>query len=215
MTEPDVFTVYTDGAARGNPGPAAFAFVISRPGLPAVEELGCLGDTTNNVAEYTALVKALERAHELGGRHIEIHSDSELMVKQMLGKYKVKHPGLLPLYEEAKRLSAHFDAVTFRHVRREQNRRADELCNEALDGTPRKESKQAEHAAIHSAPSHPSSHRKTVKLPASSREEVLNCLRAVACVWSAGNPNHPRPEEVWDQLWTILEDAGVLKAGTR
>jgi ribonuclease HI len=215
MTVPDVFTIYTDGAARGNPGPAAFAFVISRPGQPAVEEQGCLGDTTNNVAEYTALVKALQRAYQLGGRHIDVHSDSELMVKQMLGKYKVKHEGLRPLYQEAKRLSANFEAVTFRHVRREQNRRADELCNEALDSTPRQDSRKAERGAIHSSAAQSAAHRKTVKLPASSREEILDCLRSVACVWSAGNPNHPRPEEVWDQLWTILEDAGVLKAGSR
>jgi ribonuclease HI len=215
MMEPDLFTIFTDGAARGNPGPAAFAFVISRPGQLPVEEHGCLGDTTNNVAEYTALVKALQRAQELGGRRIHVHSDSELMIKQMLGQYKVKHEGLRPLYKEAKGLAADFDAVTFSHVRREQNRRADELCNEALDGAPRQESKQPQHAEIHSSPAHGGGHRKTVRLPAGSREEILDCLRSVACVWSAGNPNHPRPEEVWDQLWTILEDAGVLKAGLR
>jgi ribonuclease HI len=215
MSEADVLTIYTDGAARGNPGPAAFAYVITRPGHAAVEEHGCLGDATNNVAEYTALVKALDRARELGGRRIHVHSDSELVIKQMLGHYKVKHEGLRPLYEEAKHLSSDFDTVTFRHVRREENRRADELCNQALDGATRQAAKQSEQTAKRTSPAHPDSRRKTIKLPDGVHEEILDCLRSVACVWAAGNPNHPRPEEVWDQLWTILEDAGVLKAGHR
>ena len=73
MSEPHLFNIHTDGAARGNPGPAAYAFVIARDGQPAVEEHGCLGETTNNVAEYAALVKALQRAKELGGRRKWIH----------------------------------------------------------------------------------------------------------------------------------------------
>jgi len=215
MAETDVLTIHTDGAARGNPGPAAFAYVIARPGQPPVEEHGCLGDTTNNVAEYTAVVKALQRARQLGGRRIHVHSDSELMVKQMLGLYKVKHEGLRPLYEEAKNLCREFDTVTFRHVRREQNRRADELCNLALDGAASPKRKRPESVTPHAPTTHVSGHRKMVALPAHSREEVLDCLRSVACAWSAGNPNHPRPEEVWDQLWSILEEAGVLKAAQR
>jgi ribonuclease HI len=215
MTEMDVLTIYTDGAARGNPGPAAFSFVIAREGQPAIEEHGCLGDATNNVAEYTALVKALERARQLGGRVIHIHSDSELMVKQMQGTYKVKHEGLRPLYEEAKSLSAGFDRVTFRHVRREQNRRADELCNEALDGAAGREHKDPEKTAAPAPTRHAIGPRKPATLPASAREEILDCLRAVACAWAAGNPNHPRPEEVWEQLWTVLEEAGALKTVQR
>jgi len=101
MNDPDLFTIHTDGGARGNPGPAAYAFVISRPGQPDVEESGVLGNSTNNVAEYTALVKALERARALGARRVLVQSDSELMVKQMTGEYKVKNEGLRPLYEEA------------------------------------------------------------------------------------------------------------------
>src|SRR5437868_1765974 len=97
----DVLTIYTDGAARGNPGPAAFAYVMRRPGAPDIEEKGCLGDSTNNVAEYTALVRALEHAQRLGARRLIVNSDSELMVKQMAGEYKVKHEGLRPLYEQA------------------------------------------------------------------------------------------------------------------
>jgi ribonuclease HI len=212
MSETDVLTIHTDGAARGNPGPAAFAFVIARPGQPPVEEHGCLGDTTNNVAEYTAMVKALEKARDLGGRRVDIQSDSELMIKQMRGQYKVKHEGLRPLYEQAKRLSAGFEAVTFHHVRREQNRRADELCNEALDGAATRKPPQSHKPAGDSPKAHASGHRKTAPLPEGAREEIIDCLRSVACAWSAGNPNHPRPEEVWEQLWTVLEDAGVLKS---
>src|SRR5262245_41798893 len=129
MSDTDTFTIHTDGGARGNPGPAAYSYVIARPGQPAVEDCGVIGETTNNIAEYTALVKALERAGELGGKRLAVHSDSELMVKQMLGQYKVKHEGLKPLYEQAKRLAGGFDRVTYKHVFREDNKRADELCN--------------------------------------------------------------------------------------
>src|SRR5439155_2786026 len=123
-----------DGAARGNPGPAAYAVVIARPGLPPVEEAETIGKATNNVAEYTALVRGLELAAELGLKRLAVFSDSELLVKQMNGEYRVKHPDLLPLYDDANRLRRVFDAVTITHVRRAQNARADALCNEALDG---------------------------------------------------------------------------------
>ena len=136
MTEVLVLTIHTDGASRGNPGEAAFAYVISRDGQPPIEEADCLGEMTNNQAEYTALVRALEHALELGARHrVIVHSDSELMVKQMNGEYRVKNEELRDLYEQACALRRRFDGpVTIRHVRREQNKRADQLCNEALDG---------------------------------------------------------------------------------
>src|SRR5215218_2452867 len=121
----DTPTMHIDGAARGNPGPAAYAVVIARPGLPPVEEAETLGTATNNVAEYTALVKGLERAADLGLRRLAVFSDSELLVKQMNGEYRVKHPDLLPLYEDAKELAKAFDALTIAHVRRGQNARAD------------------------------------------------------------------------------------------
>src|SRR5262245_19715488 len=130
----DEFVIHTDGAARGNPGPAAFAFTIERAGEPLLEQNGKLGQATNNVAEYTALVRALEAARAVGGKRLLVHSGSELRVKQMRGEYKVKHPGILPLYRQASDLVDQFDRVTFRHVRREDNRRADQLCNDALDG---------------------------------------------------------------------------------
>ena len=133
MTAP-LLTIYTDGASRGNPGEAAFAFVIASDGQPAIEEAGCLGKMTNNQAEYTALVYALEHALALGLHHrLLIHSDSELMVKQMRGEYRVKSPGLQPLFEEARALTRQIGHVTFEHVRRELKKDADRLANEAMD----------------------------------------------------------------------------------
>jgi ribonuclease HI len=201
MSEPGLLTIYTDGAARGNPGPAAFAYVIEKDGGPPVERKGTLGSATNNVAEYTALVRALEQAGRLGGRRLLIHSDSELLVKQMNGQYQVKNPELLALYQEAKELCRGFDAVTIRHVRREQNRRADRLCNEALDGASGPKASPGK-----AAPSAGPSPREEAV-----RDEAVLCLRAAAAEWARGNPGVPPPEQVWEQLWSILEEAGVLR----
>ena len=160
MSEPPTLTIHTDGASRGNPGEAAFAYVIARDGQPPIEEADRLGRLTNNQAEYTALVRALEHALELGAEHqVVVHSDSELMVKQMSGRYAVKNADLRPLYEEARDLAREFQGgVTFRHVRRSLNSRADALCNEALDGkrvaTPRASTVQAMKAQV-AAPSSP------------------------------------------------------------
>jgi ribonuclease HI len=128
------FKIHIDGAARGNPGPAAYAYVIERDDGEPIEEAERLGETTNNFAEYTALVRVLERARDLGGRRLSIKSDSELLVKQMNGQYKVKHPELKILYGQAIELRRGFESVTIQHVRREHNKRADELCNLVLDG---------------------------------------------------------------------------------
>src|SRR5262249_12989735 len=95
-------TIHTDGAARGNPGPAAAAYVIERPGSPPIEHAETLGSATNNVAEYTALILALERAASLGIRRAAVFSDSELMVKQFRGEYAVKNAELKQLYAEAR-----------------------------------------------------------------------------------------------------------------
>jgi len=97
--------------------------------------------------------------------------------------------------------------VTFRHVRREHNKRADELYNQALDGTANRQRKPAAHA--------PAGEKKTKSLATPVQDDLLECLRSAACAWAAGDPNHPRAEEVWDQLWSILEDAGVLKTVRR
>src|SRR6516162_7645488 len=124
-----ILTIHIDGAARGNPGPAAFAYVISRPGEADIEEKGCLGKATNNVAEYTALVRALEHAAQLGGDDVRVRSDSELLVKQMNGEYRVKNLDLRSLYLQAKELTRRFKRVSILHIPRAENSRADDLCN--------------------------------------------------------------------------------------
>src|SRR6266849_9908041 len=108
MSDHSLWQVHIDGAARGNPGPAAFAFVIRHGDDPIVKENGCLGSTTNNLAEYTALVRALEHAARLGARRLLVHSDSELLVKQMNGEYRVKNDSLRELFDKAKELGRHF-----------------------------------------------------------------------------------------------------------
>jgi ribonuclease HI len=136
MADFPTLTIHTDGASRGNPGAAAFAYVIARKGAPAIENAGRIGELTNNQAEYTALVRALEHALRLGAGHrVVLHSDSELMVRQMKGEYKVKNEELRPLFQRAKALADQFEGgVSFVHVRREMNKRADQLGNDALDG---------------------------------------------------------------------------------
>jgi ribonuclease HI len=126
--------VHVDGGARGNPGPAAVAAVASSPeGEQLGERNAFIGETTNNVAEYRALLLGLELARELGADEVEIMGDSELVARQIGGEYKVKHAGLKPLFAEAMRELRGFERWAVRPVRREQNARADELVNEALD----------------------------------------------------------------------------------
>lgn len=128
-----------DGAARGNPGPAAIGVVIAdSAGLPLRECGECIGRATNNVAEYSALIRSLELARELGVTSLEVRSDSELMVKQMNGLYRVKNEQLLPLYQAARQACHDFDAVLIVHVPRSRNRRADQLANIALDSAAHK-----------------------------------------------------------------------------
>jgi ribonuclease HI len=198
MDEPSLLNIHTDGASRGNPGAAAFAYVIERDGAELIEEAGCLGRMTNNQAEYTALVKALEHALELGAANrLLVHSDSELLVKQMRGEYRVKNEDLRDLYEAAQDLVRRFRGpVTFRHVRRGDNSRADALCNEALDGlrepTPR---------ASHFAGGNAEPKKRVENLPHDRlREEALACLRRAGAA---------TPESTWAELETILERHGV------
>ena len=128
-----MITAYIDGGARGNPGPAGYGVHIELPD-GSVEELhGGLGIATNNVAEYNGLLAALNWAIEHGHGEVHIRADSELLVKQMRGEYKVKHPGLKPLVARARLLVARLDAVKFEHVRREQNTDADRLSNLGMD----------------------------------------------------------------------------------
>jgi ribonuclease HI len=126
--------VNVDGGARGNPGPAAVAAVAtSSDGEPLGERNAYIGEATNNVAEYRALLLGLELARDLGGDQVEVINDSELVARQIGGEYKVKHAGLKPLFIEAMRTLREFDAWSVRAVRREHNERADELVNAALD----------------------------------------------------------------------------------
>jgi ribonuclease HI len=183
MAEQPGLSIHTDGASRGNPGEAAFAYVIAGDGRETVEEAGRLGRVTNNQAEYAALVKALERALALApeGR-VVVHSDSELMVKQMRGEYKVKNEDLRDLYEQAQRLVGRFPGgVSFRHVRREHNKRADELCNLALDA--------------------PRGGARAPAMPSALEEEALACLREAEAL--------PSPEAVWKQLVKVLRKHGA------
>jgi len=124
----------TDGGARGNPGPAAYGYVLEASDGTVLDARGeAIGVATNNVAEYRALLAGLERAAELGVDELEVVSDSELLVKQMRGEYKVKNAALRELWEEAGRLARRLDRVEYTAVRRELNELADALVNEALD----------------------------------------------------------------------------------
>jgi ribonuclease HI len=122
-----------DGGSRGNPGPAGYGVRVEQPDGTIVEIKEFLGTCTNNVAEYSGLLAALRWAAEHGVSQLRIRSDSELLIKQMRGEYRVKNPGLQPLYEEARALARTIGRVTFEHVRREFNTDADRLANEAID----------------------------------------------------------------------------------
>jgi ribonuclease HI len=125
---------YIDGGARGNPGPAGYGARIERLDGTLIDELhGGLGITTNNVAEYHGLLAALGWAVEHGEQDVHIRADSELLVKQMRGEYRVKHPGLQPLAARARLLIGQLGHVSFEHVRREQNKEADRLSNLGMD----------------------------------------------------------------------------------
>ncbi len=132
----DAYIANIDGAARGNPGPASYAVILRWPdGQPLDTLRKYLGRTTNNVAEYLALIAALDYAHAHRISRLRVRSDSELLVRQMQGRYKVKSADLRPLYERARKLSAGLTYFSIEHVPREQNREADALANAALDQT--------------------------------------------------------------------------------
>jgi ribonuclease HI len=126
-------TVYTDGGSRGNPGPGGYGVRIERDDGTVVELKEALGLCTNNVAEYRGLLAALRWAADHALTGLRVRSDSELLVKQMRGEYRVKHPALQRLHAEARTLVHRLGRVTFEHVRREQNREADRLANDAMD----------------------------------------------------------------------------------
>jgi ribonuclease HI len=128
------WTAHVDGAARGNPGPAGVGVIIEDADGQVVKEIAePLGRTTNNVAEYTAMIRALEEARALGCSRLTVFTDSELMAHQLNGKYAVKAVHLVPLYQRACLLLKQFEAATVTHVRRELNKRADALSNIGAD----------------------------------------------------------------------------------
>lgn len=126
--------IYTDGAARGNPGPAGAGWIVADAGGKLLlENKKYLGELTNNQAEYRALLLALEDAQKLGAVKLRLHADSELMVRQLKREYKVKNEGLKPLFQEAVLTLAKFQSYTVEYIPREQNGEADRLANEAID----------------------------------------------------------------------------------
>jgi probable phosphoglycerate mutase len=130
----DWITAYCDGGSRGNPGPAGYGVFIEGPDGKKLAELSeFLGKTTNNVAEYSALLGALGWTLQSGHRRLRVVGDSELLVKQIQGRYKVASPDLRPLYDEAKRRIAKLDAFRIEHVLRGKNQKADRLANAAMD----------------------------------------------------------------------------------
>jgi probable phosphoglycerate mutase len=128
-------TIYrVDGGSRGNPGPAGYGVVVSNPSGEIIARLhGSVGVQTNNYAEYSGLLAALRDAQTRGETHVKIYADSQLLVRQMQGRYAVKSPNLRPLFEEARRLAQSFASFAMEHVYRDKNREADRLANLAMD----------------------------------------------------------------------------------
>jgi ribonuclease HI len=207
MSTTPLLQIHTDGASRGNPGKAAYAYVIESPDGEVVEEAGCLGTMTNNQAEYTALVRALEHALELGTHYrIIVHSDSELLVKQMSGEYRVKNEELRDFFERAQQLSKQFEGgVAVRHVRRGENRRADALCNEVLDGK-----RLASVRDVLPAQRAPAPKRRPAK--SGLEEDALQLLETAAAAWKRGMLE-PSVESVWRRLVQVLQRHHVSLAG--
>jgi probable phosphoglycerate mutase len=200
-------TVYTDGASRGNPGPAAIAFVVQVDGQTISEYGTRIGQATNNTAEYLALIRGLEFVDGLGAKRVHIRSDSELMVRQMRGEYRVKHPDLIPLNEQAQVLARRFAAVTYTHVPRAENAEADRLCNEALDGrsTPIPEIAPTISPAPPSPRSRPSTtppHSKTEL----RKEAIVELLGDVRESWLKSGGARPSIEEVSEKIQSILSN---------
>lgn len=126
-------TIYSDGASRNNPGEAGAGVYITKDGAPLEGLARYLGTTTNNIAEYTAAIMGLEYAVQQGARRVKLFADSELLVKQINGQYKVKNEGLKPLHGKVKELIARIGSVEVQYIPREQNKKADALANRAID----------------------------------------------------------------------------------
>lgn len=129
----NTWTLFSDGASRGNPGPAGAGAYLITPDGSEIKLTKYLGIKTNNQAEYEALILGLEELVERGAKNVKIRADSEFMIRQLLGEYRVKHEGIKPLFETAKMLLEAFDSIDLKHIPREENTIADELSNDAID----------------------------------------------------------------------------------
>ena len=127
-----ILSAHTDGASKGNPGPASIGYTIEKDGIVLEEYSEFIGEATNNIAEYTALIAAVKRMKSLGATDVIVYSDSELMARQINGMYKVKSKGLKPLFIKVMKLSDKFDSFKVVHVPREENLTADSLANQAM-----------------------------------------------------------------------------------
>jgi ribonuclease HI len=125
--------IFTDGAARGNPGPAGIGVLIRNDEKILAEIYDYIGETTNNQAEYMAFIRGIEESIDMGETDLEAFSDSELLVKQVNGEYRVKNGGLIPLYNQVKSLIKKFDTIKVYHIPREENKLADKLANRGID----------------------------------------------------------------------------------
>jgi ribonuclease HI len=128
---PDLLVIHIDGASRGNPGPAGIGIVIKNESGSVLFESGqSIGTATNNVAEYRALIAALQAAHSLTSGRLQVYSDSELLVRQIRGEYRIKNPQLRPLFQQAEILISQFQSFSISHIPREQNQEADRLASQ-------------------------------------------------------------------------------------
>jgi ribonuclease HI len=183
----ETFTLEFDGGSRGNPGPAALGVVVrAADGTPLVTLGRYLGIATNNVAEYRALVTGLAKARELGAKRLRVRGDSELVIKQMKGEYRVKHPDLRPLYQQAQELAAQFDELVIEHNYRDKNTLADRLVNLALD-----RKREVTEAQEEGAPA---------EVDAPSPQEtkagaIFACVRC-GCSIEVRNPSRIRPHQL-------------------
>lgn len=131
---PSHVIIYTDGASRGNPGPASFGFIITDDkDNVLIEGAETIGEQTNNYAEYMGMLVALNVCIKSGVKNATVRADSQLMIRQMTGEYKVKAEGIIPLHAKAKELASKFKKISFEHIPREKNKQADKLANQALD----------------------------------------------------------------------------------
>jgi ribonuclease HI len=217
--------MHIDGAARGNPGPAAYAVILQVPGQPPMIQAAPIGIATNNVAEYTALLEGLRLAAMQKVSRLEVFSDSELLVKQLQGHYRVRHPELQRLYQAVQELLPQFEQVKFVHVRREQNAQADRLANAALDGqlpppaaTPPTNS--AATSSLVSSPTKPAPNPTAPTpsvsptdptLPPAAYHDILTILHSAAQTWATQGLTSLSVDQVWDQIHSVLEEHRLLR----